>query len=132
MPTIKMNQALEYDFEDYIQGTTFDFTLDFFQDDKETQPIDLTGSTFVMSILREDRGCCFRNETKETLTLGDGLSIGNELDDNGNIVNTNNRLIVSKVLLSREGDYDQSVIWTDTAGKVSACERGKLSIEKQI
>lgn len=122
--SIKLNQALEYDFLDYVSGNTFAFYIDFFQDDKGLIPMDLTGSDFVMDIRREDGCCCFRDQIKETLSIGDGLSLS--IPAGGTILN---RFNISKILESTMGRYNQSITWTDSVGKVFTCEKGKLKIE---
>lgn len=124
MPTIILNQELEYDFEGYTYGNTFAFYIDFFEDKAETQPIDLTGSTFLMRFKRPDNGCCFGSATHEDLELGSGITVSN--DDLGNV---NNRFNVSKILESLAGHYDQYITWTDSLGVVRTFERGKLKID---
>lgn len=125
--SIILKQAVEYNFQNFVQGNTFDFYLDFFQDDAGTIPMDLTGSDFVMDISREDGGCCFSNVTKESLTIGDGLSI--IIPPGGTVLN---RLNVSKILSSTDGLYRQSITWTDSLGVIFTCEKGKLRIDKKI
>lgn len=127
MPTINLSQFLEYDFEGYVQGNTFVFYLDFYQDDAETVPRNISTSSFIFDLLRKDGGCCWANNQVERLILGDGLSIAD--DDRGNV---NNRLVISKILQSTPGHYNQNLTETDPASKVTTWEKGNLKIDKKV
>lgn len=126
MPTIKINQTIEYDFEDYTYGNTFEITaLDFYLDDKFLMPQVITGWSFIMDIKGDEECCNFeRNQPPvETLGIGTGITLDPVIT---------NRIKISKVLTSFPGMYKQSITSTDTAGKVTTFERGTLKIDHKI
>lgn len=121
MPSIKINGKLEYDFEGYIFGDTFEFSLEFFSDDKFLVPQDITGWQFIFDLSPINK-CGNPQPQTESLSVGNGITIGPGT----------NVLYVSKILVSEAGTYNQSLRSIEIGGRTITREQGTLLIDPKI
>jgi len=124
MPDIKINQKVEYNFQDYTYGDDFEFSLKFFSDDNFTIPQDVSTWSFFMDI-KPQAGCCPDHSGKiETLAIGTGISY-DPIDTA--VIN------FSKKLVSTPGKYDQSVRSVEPVTlRTITREAGILKIDPKI
>ncbi len=123
MPDITASQSVDQDFVGYQQGDTFSLGIEFFEDQKQLVPEDVSLMSFFMDI-KPKAGCncsCPPNSV-ETLAIGTGITYGS----------STNAIIISKIISSGPGIYDYSLRSVDRSGAVITRLKGTLKIEAKI